>query len=169
MKGLVPIADPAHTREDLPEVKAVGSLADQGVGVVIPRQEAHANVAMFYPTDRENIDHLIRIPRHSAAKALDKTEQSVYESVGKPPQRQRPHYRRAFTVNTNTLSIDQSPIDGRGKAGKVVYDKVMAVARGFQMALADGVNIEVPSSAPAGSDKVVPGFSPVTITDLYAR
>lgn len=169
MKGLVPIADPAHTREDLPEVSGVGSLVDQGIGVIVPRQEPYSNVAMFYPSDKENIDHLIQVPRHSAAKALDKTEQSVYESVGKPPRRQRPHYRRAFTINTHTLSIDQAPIDGRGKVGKVVYNKVLAVARGFQMALADGTNIEVPSSAPAGSDKVVPGFSPVALSDLYAR
>lgn len=170
MKGLVPIDDPAQTREDVPEVRGVGSLVDEGIGVIVPRQEAYAGTSIDYPEDQENIYHAIPIPRHSAAAALDKVERSTYEQVGKPPLFGRPHYRRAFTLNRKTLSIDQSAIDGRGPGvGKVMFDKTLAMARGLQMALADGANIEVPSSAPAGSAHAIPGASTVTLTDLYSR
>lgn len=169
MKGLVPIPDPQQTREDLPEVTGVGSLAAEGIGVVVPRQEAYAGVSIDYPSDQENVYHPILIPRHSAAKALDQPEESLYEQVGKPPIFGRPHYRRAFTLNSKTLTIDQAPLDGRGTAGKVIYDRVLAIARGLQMALSDGANIGVPTSVPSGSLRQVEGFSPVNLTDLYTR
>lgn len=169
MKGLVTREPPAQTREDLPEVRGVGSLVDQGIGVIVPRQEAYAGVSIDFPSDQENIYHAIQVPRHSAAKALDKVEQSVYEQVGKPSIFGRPHYRRAFTINDKTLSIDQSSLDGRGTAGKVMYDKAVQIARGFQMALSDGANIAVPSSAPAGSAEEIPGVSPISLTDLMVR
>lgn len=169
MKGLVSREPPAQTREDVPEVRGVGGLVEQGIGVIVPRQEAYAGVSIDYPSDQENVYHAIPIPRHSAAAALDKTEQSVYEQVGKPPIFGRPHYRRAFTINKKTLSIDQSSIDGSGTAGKVMYDKQLAVTRGFQMALADGANIAVPSSAPAGSAQEIPGVSLIGLNDLMVR
>lgn len=169
MKGLVPVADQPNTRESGQEVTGVGGLVDEGVGVIVPREEAFAGVSYDYPSDQENLYHLIRVPRHSASKALDKTEQSTYEQVGKPPIFGRPHYRRAFTINAKTLTIDQSALDGRGKMGKIVYDVGVKIARGFQMALSDGANIEVPSSAPLGSQKQVEGYSPVNLSDLYAR
>jgi hypothetical protein len=169
MKGLVPIADSQGTREDLQEVQGVGSLAEDGVGVVVPRQEAYAGVSIDYPSDQENVYHYIRVPRHSAAMALDKPERSMYEQVGKPPIFGRPHYRRAFTLNSKTLSIDQSSIDGRGTVGKRMYDKTLAVARGLQMALAESANIDVPTSIPSGSLTQVEGFSPIGLNDLYTR
>lgn len=169
MKGLVPVADQPNTRESGQSVLGVGGLVHEGVGAVIPREEAYAGVSIDYPSDQENEYRLIRIPRHSAAKALDNTEESTYEQVGKPPIFGRPHYRRAFTINSKTLTIDQSPIDGRGKMGKVLYDLSVKLTRGFQMALSDGANVEVPSSAPLGSSREVPGFSPVGLSDLYAR
>lgn len=169
MKGLVPVGDQPNTRESGQAVEGVGFLASEGVGVVVPREESYAGVSIDYPSDQENLYELIRIPRHSAAKALDNTEESVYEQVGKPPIFGRPHYRRAFTINSKTLTIDQSPLDGRGKMSKIVYDLSLKVTRGFQMALSDGANIEVPSSAPFGSSQEVAGFSPVNLSDLYAR
>lgn len=169
MKGLVPTEDPAQTREDLPEVRAVGLLADEGIGVIVPRQEAYAGRSIDYPDQQENIYHAIKVPRHSAARALDKPEQSSYEQIGKPPIFGRPHARRAFTINRKTLTIDQSSIDGRNTVGKVMFDKSMAIARGFQMALADGANIAVPSSAPSGSQREIPGASSISLTDLYQR
>lgn len=169
MKGLVPVADPSGTREDLQEVQAVGSLAEDGVGVIVPRQEAYAGTSIDYPTDQENILHYIRVARHSASRALDKPEQSALEQVGKPEIHGRPHARRAFTINAKTLSIDSSPIEGTGTIGKVFYDKTLAIARGLQMALADSANIAVPTSVPAGSLRQVEGFSPIDLTDLYTR
>ncbi len=169
MKGLVPVNDQPNTRESGQAIGGVGGLVEEGVGVIVPREEAYAGTSLDYPSDQENLYHLIRVPRHSAAKALDNTEESVYEQVGKPPIFGRPHYRRAFTINSKTLTIDQSPIDGRGKNSKVIFDLAVKVARGFQMALSDGANIEVPSSAPLGSSQEVAGFSPVGLSDLYAR
>lgn len=170
MKGLVPIEDNPGTRDDyLQEVRAIGGLASEGVGVIVPRQEGYAGRSIDYPSDKENIYHAIPVPRHSASKALDKPEQSALEQVGKPSIFGRPHYRRAFTINTKTLAIDQAPLDGRGTVGKKMYDKTLAVARGLQMALADGANIEVPASAPAGNQRAVPGLSRVSIADLYSR
>ena len=170
MKGLVPIEDPPRTREDLPEVRGMGGLVEEGVGVIVPRQEPYAGRSIDYPSNQENEYHLIRVARHSAAKALDKPEDSMYEQVGKPPIFGRPHYRRAFTVNFKTLSIDASSIDGRTpNAGKLEYEQGIRVARGFQLALSDGANIEVPSSAPAGSAHQVPGTSPIALDSLYVR
>lgn len=169
MKGLVPVAPDPDTRASGQAVEGVGGLVQEGVGVVVPREEAYAGVSIDYPSDQENIYHYIRIPRHSASKALDVPEDSEYEQVGKPPIFGRPHYRRAFTINSKTLSIDQSTLDGRGTVGKRVYDKVIAMTRGFQLALSDGANIEVPSAAPAGSARQVEGFSPVNLSDLMVR
>lgn len=169
MKGLVPLDDPAETRSDnLQEVQGYGSLADDGVGAVVLRQEAYAGVAIDYPSDQENVYREIPIPRHSAARALDKPERSLYEQVGKPPIFGRPHYRRAFTLNSKTLSIDAWPAES-GRVDKFIRDNTIAIARGLQMALADNANIEVPTSVPLGSLRQVEGFSPVALTDLYQR
>lgn len=168
MKGLVPVADQPNTRESGQEITGVGSLVDEGIGVIIPREESYAGVSIDYPSDQENELHYIRIPRHSAAMALDKPEESALEQVGKPPIYGRPHYRRAFTINSKTLSIDAWAAE-TGGVGKRFYDKMVQITRGFQIALADGANIEVPSSAPQGSTRQVEGFSPVNLGDLYVR
>lgn len=169
MKGLVPLADQPNTRESGQAVEGVGGLVEEGIGVVVPREEAYAGVAISYPSDFENALRYIRVPRHSASMALDTPEESALEQVGKPPIYGRPHYRRAFTINSKTLSISQDTISGLGTIGKVTFDKALKIARGFQLALADGANIEVPSSAPAGSSKQVEGFSPVNLGDLFVR
>ena len=169
MKGLVPTQERTQAREGVQEVRAVGGLADEGIGVIVPREDGYAGVSIDYPDQQENQYRAIKVPRHSAAKALDKPEQSQYEQIGKPPIFGRPHYRRAFTINRKTLTIDQSSIDGRNTVGKVAFDRTMAIARGFQMALADGANIEVPSSAPSGSTREIPGVSPIPLTALYQR
>lgn len=168
MKGLVPVADPAQTREDLPEVTGVGSLVHEGVGVVVPRQEAYAGQSIDYPSHQQNILHYIRVPRHSASRALDKPEDSALEQVGKPPIFGRPHHRRAFTINFKTLSIDQWPAE-QGGVGKRIYDHAIALARGLQQTLGETANIEVPSSVPAGSLRAVPGESTIALDDLYVR
>lgn len=169
MKGLVSPDPPADTRIDGQTVEAVGPLTEEGIGVVIPREESYAGVSIDYPSDQENIYQYIKVPRHSAAMALDKIERSSYEQVGKPPIFGRPHYRRAFTINAKTLSISQDSLSGLGTVGKVAYDTGMKIARGLQMALADGANIEVPSAAPLGSQRQVDGYSPVALDNLYTR
>lgn len=168
MKGLIPVEDQPNTREHGQTVEGVGGLVEEGLGVVVPREDAYAGVSIDYPTDQQNVLRYIRIPRHSAAKALDIPEQSMYEEVGKPTIHGRPHYRRAFTLNAKTLTIDAWPAEA-GLMGKRIYMKAVQVARGLQMSLADGANIEVPSSAPLGAQREVAGYSPVNLNDLYTR
>lgn len=157
MKGLVKTPDvPAQ----------VTPLTQQGLGLYLLRDDPVTHTATSFPTAQVNELDVVQIPRHSAAAALDRPEQSMYEREGKPDLHGRPHRRVAYTLNLDTLNIDAWPPEA-GYVGKFSYDQFIKMARGQQIPLAEHANIEVPPTIPAGSMNELPGTSPINLSDLY--
>lgn len=172
MKGLVPLADPASTKQGMQVVRTASPselLASNGIGVVVPRHDPYSQRELYFPD--VTISERVQAEVHpQSARQLDPIVNSEFADVGKPALHLgSPRQLWLSTDASHKLAIDGWPPED-GYFAKYIRSNVIKVTRGFQTALMDSVNIDRPGQAPYGSlAGAVGGSSRVSLDDLYIR
>lgn len=169
MKGLVNRADPASTREGHQVVRAapdVGVLAENGVGVVVPRHEGYAQSAELFP--EVTVNERLPVAIHPQSwRQLDPIADSDFAGMGRAPGQERSYTQVGFSLAFNDwLTVDAWNPDV-GYIAKWPTTNRVGIPRGFQTALVDQSNVDRPDSSPYGSTFVVTGASQFDLRDLY--